>query len=180
MLENLLDLIKQNAGSAINDNPAIPNEHNEAAVAVAGNSIMDGLKNMLASGNAQDVVSLFNHQGGDIANTPAAQQISGGFIKNLMGKFGLNEGAASGIAASLIPMVLQKLVHQTNDPNNNSFNIQSIIGSLVGGGGQQQTAGTGGLDIQSILKQFTGGGGNTANAGGSGGILDTIKGLMGK
>jgi hypothetical protein len=180
MLENLLDLIKQNAGTAIIDNPAIPNEHNDAAVSMASSSIMDGLKNMIASGNTQDVVSLFNHQGGDIANTPAAQQISGGFIQNLMGKFGLNEGAASGIAASLIPMVLQKLVHKTNDANDSSFDIQGIIGSLVGGGGGQQqpaVAGGGGLDIQGILSQFTGGG----NAGGGGGgILDTLKGLMGK
>jgi len=177
MLENLLDLIKQNAGSAIIDNPAIPNQHNEAAITEAGSSIMDGLKNMIASGNVKDVASLFNNQGGDIANHPAAQQIQGGFIQNLMGKFGLNEGAASGIAASLIPMVLQKLVHQTNDPNNSNFNIQNIIGSLTGGGGQQ-AAGGGGLDIQGILSQFTGGG--AANAGGGGGILDTLKGLMGK
>ncbi|MEO5681844.1 MAG: hypothetical protein ABIQ88_04340 [Chitinophagaceae bacterium] len=178
MLENLLDLIKQNAGSAIVDNPAIPNEHNDAAVSMAGSSIMDGLKGMLANGNAHDVIGLFNHQGSDIANTPAAQQISGGFIKNLMNKFGLGEGAASGIAASLIPMVLQKLVHKTNDSNDGSFDIKSIIGSLAGGGsGQQQTAGEGGLDIQSILKQFTGGG--SANAG-SGGIMDSLKGLMGK
>jgi hypothetical protein len=179
MLENLLDLIKQNAGSAIIDNPAIPNEHNDAAISAAGSSIMDGLKKMIASGNTQDVVNLFNHQGGDIANTPAAQQISGGFIQNLMSKFGLGEGAASGIAASLIPMVLQKLVHKTNDPNDSSFNIQSLIGSLVGGSGQQQPAagGGGGLDIQSIISQFTGGAGTSA---GGGGILDTLKGLMGK
>ena len=178
MLENLLDLIKQNAGTAIIDNPAIPNEHNEAAVSMAGSSIMDGLKNMIASGNTQDVVNIFNHQGGDIANTPAAQQISGGFMQDLMGKFGLGQGAASGIATSLIPMVLQKLVHKTNDANDNSFNIQGIIGSLVGGGGQQPAAvGGGGLDIQGILSQFTGGG---STAGGGGGIMDTLKGLMGK
>jgi hypothetical protein len=178
MLENLFDLIKQNAGTAIIDNPAIPNEHNDAAVSLASSSIMDGLKNMIASGNTQDVVNLFNHQGGNIANTPAAQQISGGFIQNLMGKFGLGEGAASGIAASLIPMVLQKFVHKTNDANDSSFDIQSIIGSLVGGGGQQPAAaGGGGLDIQSILSQFTGGG--NASSGG-GGIMDTLKGLMGK
>jgi len=176
MLENLLDLIKQHAGNAIIDNPAIPNQHNDAAISEAGNSIMDGLKNMLASGNTQNVVNLFNHQGGDIANTPAAQQISGGFIQNLMSKFGLGEGAASGIAASVIPTVLQKLVHKTNDPNDNSFNIQSIIGSLAGSG-QQQAAGGGGLDVQNILSQFTGGG--ATNTGG-GGILDTLKGLMGK
>ena len=177
MLENLLDLVKQHAGSAIIDNPAIPNQHNEAAISEAGNSIMDGLKNMIASGNTQDVVNLFNHQGGDIASQPAAQQISGNFIQTLMSKFGLGEGAASGIAASLIPTVLQSLVHKTNDPNNSSFNIQSIIGSLVGGGSSNNTGG-GGLNIENLISQFMGCGASTT--GGGGGILDTLKGLMGK
>ncbi|MEP7279256.1 MAG: hypothetical protein ABI813_11480 [Bacteroidota bacterium] len=176
MLENLLDLIKQHAGNAIIDNPAIPNQQNEAAISEAGSSIMNGLKNMLANGNTADLVNLFNHQGGDIANTPAAQQISGGFIQNLMSKFGLGEGAASGIASSLIPVVLQKLVHKTNDPSDNSFNIQSIIGSLTGGRQQPVAAGGGAVDIQNILNQFTGGG----TSAGGGGMLDTLKSLMGK
>ncbi len=179
MFDNLLDLIKQHAGNSIIDNPAVPNQHNDAVVSEAGSSIMDGLKNMLASGNIKDVASLFNHQGGDIANHPAVQQISGGFIQNLMSKFGLGQAAASGIAASVIPTVLEKLVHKTNDPNDSSFNIQSIIGSLTGGGGGQQTAtaGGGGFDIQGILSHFTGGGGAGTSGGG---IMDTLKNLMGK
>lgn len=178
MLENLLDLVKQHAGQAIVDNPAIPNEHNEAAISAAGSSITDELKKMIASGNVSDVASLFNQSGGDVTNHPVTQQISGNFIQTLMNKFGLGQGAASGIAATLIPTVLQNLVHKTNDPSDSSFNIQSIIGSLVGGGGATNNAGGGGLDIQNIISQFTGGGAS-GNAGG-GGILDTLKGLMGK
>ena len=170
MLENLLDLIKQNAGAAIVNNPAIPNERNEAAISEAGSSIVDGLKKMISQGNTQDVVNLFNHQGGDIASTPAAQQLSGGFIQNLMDKFGLDHGTASGVASNLIPQVLQNLVHKTNDPNDNSFDIKGILSHLTGGGGQ----GAGGLDIQSLIGQFT-----HAGSGG-GGVMDTIKGLFGK
>jgi len=173
MLENLLDLIKQHAGSAIINNPAIPNEHNDAAVAEAGNSIMDGLKKMISSGNTQDVVNLFNHQGGDISGNPAVQQISGGFVQNLMDKFGLDKGAASGVAGNLIPQVLQNLVHKTNDPNDNSFNIQSILGNVTGGG-----QGGSGFDLKGLIGKFTGGGNATATPGG--GILDTVKGLFGK
>jgi hypothetical protein len=170
MLENLLDLIKQNAGNAIINNPAIPNEQNDAAVSEAGSSIVDGLKNMIAQGKTQDVVNLFNHQGGDIASTPAARQLSGGFIQNLMDKFGLDHGAASGVAANLIPQVLQKLVHKTNDPNDNSFDIKGILSHLTGG------QASGGFDLQNLIGQFTKGG--NANAGGAG-ILDNIKGLFG-
>lgn len=171
MFDNLLDLIKQQAGSAIVNNPAIPDQHNDAAITEAGNSIIGELKNMIASGNTQSVADLFNHQGGNIANTPAAQQISGNFIQTLMNKFGLGQNEASGIAGNLIPSVLEKFVHKTNDPNDSSFNIQSIIAHLTGG-----NAAGGGFDIQGLLNRFTGGG---ATQGG-GGIMDTLKGLMGK
>jgi len=172
MLENLLDLIKQNAGEAIINNPAIPNEHNDAAIATAGSSIVDSLKKMISGGNVQDVIGLFNHQGGNIANTPAAQQISGGLVQSLMAKFGIGQSAAGGIASSLLPSVLQSLVSKTNDPNDNSFDIKSIVGHLAGGQGQ-----AGGMDIQSLIGQFTGGG---AGANSGAGILDSIKGLFGK
>jgi hypothetical protein len=168
MLENLMDLVKQHAGSSIIDNPAIPNEQNDAAISTAGNSIVDGLKNMISQGNMQDVINLFNHQGNNISNTPAAQQLSGGLIQNLMDKFGLDQNAASGISNNLLPQVLQKLVHKTNDPNDSSFDIQSIIGNLTGG---QQ----GGFDLQGLIGKFTQG----SNSGG-GGMMNTVTELFGK
>jgi hypothetical protein len=167
MLENLLTLIKQHAGPAIIDNPAIPNDQNDTAISMAGHSIMDGLKNMLTSGKTGDVVNLFNNPGADIASTPAAQQISGGFMQSLMSKFGLGQNEASGIASGIIPEVLQRLVHKTNDPADSSFNLQGILSQLTGGG-------TGGLDLQGLMNKFTG------SATGGGGIGDAIKGFMGK
>jgi hypothetical protein len=172
MFEQLMDLIKQNAGEAVINNPAVPNEHNDAVVSEAGNSIIGGLKNMISQGNVQDVVNLFQHQGGNIAATPAGQQLSGGFIQNLMDKFGLSQGAASGVASNLIPQVLQKLVHKTNDPSDSSFNIQDIVSHLGGGG-----AAGGGFDLQGLIGKFTQGGNTGGNAGGEG-ILDTIKGVF--
>jgi len=44
MFENLLNLVKEHAGSAIVDNPAIPNQHNDAAIKEATTGIMDQLK----------------------------------------------------------------------------------------------------------------------------------------
>jgi uncharacterized protein YidB (DUF937 family) len=173
MLENLIDLVKQNAGSAIINNPAIPNEHNDAAINVAGSSIVDGLKKMISQGNVQDVVNLFNHQGGDIANTPATQQLSGGLIQNLMEKFGLDKNAASGITSNLLPQVLQKLVHKTNDPNDSSFDIQSILSNVTSGQDSNN------FDLQSIIGKFTQGG-NNSNSGESKGIMDTVTQLFGK
>jgi hypothetical protein len=169
MLENLIDLVKQNAGKSIIDNPAIPNEQNDAAIATAGSSIMDGLKNMISQGNVQDVMALFNTPSQQVGNTAAAQQLSGGFIQNLVEKFGLNQGQASGIAGNLIPQVLQKFVNKTNDPNDSSFDLPGILGNLTGG------QGAGGLNVQDLLGKFTQGEG-----GSNKGIMDSVTQLFGK
>jgi len=162
MLENLIDLIKQHAGDTIINNPAIPNSQNEAAVSEAGNSIVNGLKDMISQGKIQDVLSLLQGQGGNVASNPAVQNISGGFVQTLMNKFGLGQGEANGIASNLIPTVIQSLVHKTNDPNDNSFSIEGILSHLSGG----QPGG-----LEGLLGNLTQGGG--------GGIMDKIKGLFG-
>jgi hypothetical protein len=162
MLENLIDLIKQHAGDAIINNPAIPNSQNEAVVGEAGNSIVNGLKDMISQGKVQDVLSLLQGQGGNVASNPAVQNISSGFIQSLMTKFGLGQGEASGVASNLIPNVIQSLVHKTNDPNDSSFSIEGILSHLTGG----QPGG-----VEGLLGNLTQGGGA--------GIMDKIKGLFG-
>jgi uncharacterized protein YidB (DUF937 family) len=204
MLEELMDLIKQNSQQAVVENPAVPNDQNAAVMQETGSTIMSTLQSMLANGKANEVMSLFSGQGGNVSDHPVTQNISGNLITNLMSKFGLNGQQAGGIVSSILPMILSKLVHKTNDTNDGSFNIQSIFNSLSGGS-------TGGLDIQSILSKFTGGGDNSggnaasgsnpldqngdgkvdlsditaafSNKGrssqGGGGIMDSIKGLFG-
>src|SRR5579862_149535 len=143
MLDNLINLIWQHAGNAIINNPAIPNEQNNAVISEAGNSIVGTLKNMISQGNMQDVMNLF-HNSGNLSSNPATQNISGNFVQALMDKFGLDQNAASGVAGDLIPNVLQSLVHKTNDPNDSSFNVQGIISQLASG--QEAGMGAGVLD----------------------------------
>ncbi len=166
MFDNLLDLVKQHAGDAIINNPAIPDERNDEAVNEASSSIFDGLKNAIGNGNMADIMNMFNNNTSP-AETPVAQNIQSGFMQNLMDKFGIDQSQAGGIASTLIPTVLQNLVSKTNDPNDNSFDLQSII-SNVGGGN---------IDVQSLIGKFTG---QNNNQGNGGGIIDTIKGLFGK
>ena len=142
MLENLINLIEEHAGSAVINNPAVPNEQNNAVISEAGNSIVGTLKNMVSQGNISDVMNLF-HNSGNVSSNPATQNITGNFVQSLMDKFGLNQNAASGVANNLIPNVLQSLVHKTNDPNDSSFNLQGIISQLTSG---QGAAGGGILD----------------------------------
>ena len=159
MFENLLNLVKENAGDAIINNPAIPNERNDEAISAASSSIVDGLKNAVSSGNINDVMQMFS--GGNAASSPLAQNIHGGFVQNLMNQFGLDSKQAGGIANNLLPNILNKFVHKTNDPNDSSFDLQNILHNVGGGN----------LDIQGILSKFSGG-------AASGGLMDTVKGLF--
>ena len=58
MLQNLNNLVKENADDTIINNTDIPNERNEEAVQEASASIEDSLKNSLAGGNVKEVATL--------------------------------------------------------------------------------------------------------------------------
>jgi hypothetical protein len=169
MLENLLQLVTQNAGSAITNNPQIPNEHNEAAVQDATSSIMDVLGNQASSGGGglAGVLSLL--KGGDLANNPIVGQIIQQFSGKLQSNYGVDGAAAQSTAGSLIPQVLGQLANKTNDANDSSFDIQSILGSLGGADGK--------FDLSDALNLFHGGGDSAQ--GGGGGILGKLTGLFG-
>lgn len=174
MLEELFNLVKGSATDSVINNPDIPNEHNDAVVAEATNTVASGLQNMLAGGGLQSVLSLFsgdNSQQGGIENNPIVNMMKGHFISKLTGKYNMNGSQAGAVANSLIPDILSKLVNNSNDPSNKSFDINGIIGSLTGGATSGQASG-GGFDIQGILNRFTSGGMDSNNDGSIG--LDDI------
>ncbi len=185
MFEQLMNLIKGHSQNAIVNNPDVPNEHNEAVMNEAGNSITGTLQNLMANGNIKSVMSLFGGQQANVSDHPVTQQISGNFIQNLMSKFGLNQQQATNVSDGVLPQVMNNLVKKTNDPSDNSFDIQSIFNKLSGGN-------TNGMNIQGMLSKFTGGAldkdgdGDTdlndlkaAFSGTGGGIIDKIKGMFG-
>ncbi|MBS1746983.1 MAG: DUF937 domain-containing protein [Bacteroidetes bacterium] len=168
MFDQILSLVKEHAGSSIIDNKDIPNEQNDAAVETATHSIMDTLKDAVQSGNMSDVMGLFNSGGSNVGSNPLAQNMQGNLVERLMQKFGLSNSQAGGIASSLIPSVLGKLVHKTNDPNDSSFDLSSILSHFGGSN----------FDVGSVLSKFGLGGGSNNSQGG--GIMDSLKNMLGK
>lgn len=167
MLDNLINLVKEQAGDAIVRNPAVPNEKNEAVIAETSNSIIGSLQNMASGGGMNDLLNAFRGSGSasDASFGAVSQNVSGDLVTNLQNKFGLDQGAASGIAGSLIPNILKSLVNKTNDPNDKSFDLQSILSQLGGG------------NLQNILSKFTGG---KLDKDGDGDVdLKDIKGMFG-
>ena len=97
------------------------------------------------------------------------------FTNKLTSNHGIGADQASGVANNLIPGVISSLINKTNDPNNSSFDIGSIINSLSGGGGAQNG---GGFDIASFVNKFTSGG-LDANNDGHVGLDDLISKVTG-
>lgn len=163
MLDQLRNLVKEYAADSIITNPTIPNDRNDEAVDLASSSIFDGLKNGVANGNTADVQNIFSGGEQQVADSPLTHSIKGSFVEKLVQKFGLDHGRAGQIASALIPVVMAKFVKKTNDPNDNSFDLSSIMGSLTGGG-----------NLGDMLGKVTG----TGNDASGGGLLDKVKGMF--
>ena len=189
MLEELFNLVKGTANDAVVNNADVPNEHNDAVIAEATNTVASGLRNMVAGGGLQNILSLFggNQQNSQqqsgrssMLSNPIVNMMVGHFTEKLMNKFNIGGTQASGIANNLIPSVISNLVNKTNDPNNSSFSIEGLLNSITGGQATQavqNTQGAGGLDIGSLISQFTGGGNQQSSGGG--GLMDIVSQLAG-
>lgn len=130
MFDNLLSLVKEHAGDAIVNNPAIPNEKNDEAIDTTTNSIVDTLKSQITSGNISSITDLF--KGGNVNASSVSASVQNNVVSELMKKFGVDNVQATGIAQKIIPTVMEKLVKKTNDPNDKSFDLNGIMSSLGG------------------------------------------------
>ena len=77
MIEQLTQLVKQFGGEAVVNNSAVPNEHNEAVLNNASDSILDSLKNIATQGGGAELLgSLFKGDAAIDASNPVVQKIS--------------------------------------------------------------------------------------------------------
>ena len=173
MFEQLTQLVNQFGNDAVVNNPAVPNEHNEAVMGEASNSIMDTLKNMVASGNMEDLGKLFQGNNASDPSNPAVKQITDNLTGSLGEKFGLSGAAASGVAGSLIPKVLGSLIGGAKDPNKPGFDVSDIIGAISGGSGN-----SGG--IMDAITKYGGQFGLDQNADGKVDVSDAMAAVSGK
>lgn len=175
MLKELFDLVRGNAQETVVDNPEVPNEYNNEVVAEATNTVASGMRNMVAGGGLESLLQLF--KGGNtgkkgLLQNPIVNMMMGHFASKLMNKYNMNNNQANSLSGNLIPNVLSNLINKTNDPNDNNFSLENLIGSITGNKSRLSDNGSGG-GIGDLLNRFTGGGGG--NDSGGGGMLDIIK-----
>ena len=131
MIENLIQLVKENAGEAVYNNPAIPAQKKDTVVNTTAESIQDALKDHLGSGGLGALTGLLN--GGSSNASSLTNNISGYVIDALVRKAGIDQGTAGKIVSSLLPIIIQKFLSKTKDPNDNSFTIDGVLKNLSGG-----------------------------------------------
>jgi len=172
MLKEIFDLIKGNATDTVINNPAVPDEQNDAVVAEATNTVASGLRNIVAGGGLQSLLSLFaggQKQGSSLMSNPIVNMMIGHFAGKLMGKFNMSGGQANQVANSLIPDALGSLINKTNE-GSNGFSLEGLLNSITGGQvTQQQNAG--GFNLQDLVNQF---GGSQQGSSDGGGLMDIL------
>lgn len=181
MLKELYNLVKDTATESVINNPDVPNEHNDEVVAEATNTVATGLRNVVAGGGVQSLLSLLGNNTGNnkssLLNNPIVSMMIGHLASKLMSKFNLGSSQATNVSGSLIPNVLNSLINKTNDPNDSGFSLEKLLGSITGNTGEsgsgEQNAGGG---LGDLLKQFGGSGNGQGNGGG---LMDIVKSLAG-
>lgn len=182
MLEELFNLVRKSAGQPVIDNPDVPNEHNNAVVAEATNTVASGFRNMVAGGGLQNLLSLFNNgkTKGDLMSNPIVNMMIGHFSGKLMNKYNLGGNEANKVASNLIPDVINNFISRINDPSDSNFSIDKLLNSITGGQSaeitrEQQEQGNAGFNFQDLIGQFTG----NHNKNREGGLMDIISRLAG-
>ncbi len=171
-----MNLVKQNAGSAIINNPAIPNQHNDAAIETVAQSMMGGLTQQAQGGGLGNLLGMVVGGGGNVQDNPVTQGVQQNVEQNLMQKLGISPQVAMSIASAVVPMVLGKLMNKAADPNDSSIDGNTIMGAATGQQGTDwmgmasSAMADGKLDMNDLMRTVGGGGGQTSS-GGLGGLL---------
>ena len=157
MLEQILELVKQQGQQSVVQNTEVHNEKNNEVMMEAASTITGGLQNMLSGGGLQNIISMFSgdqsQSRNGILSNPITSMMIGHLANNLMKKMNLSPAVANTVANNIIPGVLNNLVNNTrsSDPANSGFNLNSLISDLTGGKAAPQTSG---VDFQGLIGQL--------------------------
>ncbi len=133
MLDNIINLVKEQALGAIGGNAGVPADKKDAAVNATTSSIVDGLKEHFTPDNLSAITNLFSGGVSDTQGISSSLQTS--VVSALSEKVGLSKDVANSIASAVIPAVIGLFSKKTNDPNDSGFSIESLVQAFNGGKG---------------------------------------------
>lgn len=186
MIEQFIQLAKQYATPLVDASSNIDNQQIENVSREAGTSIIEGLQGAVNKGNIQDIISMFRD--GNVQGNSVTNQISDLFQSKLGNQLGIENNAAQGLSASLIPTLLEAVVGKSKS-GASGFDIGSIIQAIGGNGnsglmdlvskyggqfGLDQN-GDGKVDLNDAISMISGNSNSSKKeSGGLGGLLGKI------
>ncbi|GAB3275598.1 hypothetical protein GCM10027347_49000 [Larkinella harenae] len=191
MMETLMGLIRQQAGDAVMNNPAIPNHQNEEALQAISSGFMGGLQKQAQGGNLANLIGMVMGQGSaaNVNTNPVTQGVQQTVQQTLMERIGISPQIAGSIASVVVPMVLSKLMTKARDTNDSSVDGNEILSSVTGKKGVDWMSVAGSVmadgkldmgDLMRVAGGFMGGDKNDKpNQSGSGGLGGMLGGLFG-
>jgi hypothetical protein len=130
MFEKLFMLVKNNAGTAVIDNPEIPAKYHEAVINEASSSIIEVLKGQMETGKVKDLIRFFQFSG--IYNNSLVSSMVNKFANKLNNFYGIDPKSALVASNTLIPPVMKELVIQSKNEHNKDFGLSNLLSKLSG------------------------------------------------
>jgi hypothetical protein len=132
MLDQILAMVKAHGETAIVQNPAIPNEHNDAAIGMAAQSIFSGIQGAVTSGALPQLMGLLGNSD-SLMNSPVVKGILANFGEQLKTKLSFSPDQAATVAASALPNILSGVLAQFGGANGNSSDLMGLAQKLMAG-----------------------------------------------
>lgn len=133
MLDKLINLVREEAGDLINNNPNIAEEKKESAIAICANTILNVLKKAFAAGNLGSLTELLKNPNNVLSNHIVMSIVSQ-LAENYSSELSLPTEQSQILSNSIIEKVVSALIKKVNDPNDHTFDTVSVIKELSGGG----------------------------------------------
>jgi len=130
MFERLFLIVKNNAGTAVIDNPEILEKDHEAVINDASSSIIEVFKGQMESGKLKDLVKYFQFP--EIYKSPLTTSVINKFANKLNRYYNISPDTAMNISKTLIPPVMLDLIEQTKGEKNKEFTLTTFLTKLNG------------------------------------------------
>src|ERR1700761_8564347 len=130
MFEKLFLLVKNNAGTAVIDNPEIPEKYREAIINEASSTIIEVLKGQMETGKLKDLVKYFQYP--EIYKNPLVASVVNKFATKLNQYYGIDPISSLRIANSLMKPVMLDLIKQSQNEQNKEFALSTFLSKING------------------------------------------------
>ncbi|REJ80149.1 MAG: hypothetical protein DWQ44_13020 [Bacteroidetes bacterium] len=126
MLDNILNIIKEQTSEVIKGSSEIQEDKKEGAIKVFSESIGDTFKEKLSGGEAKEMMNMLSGKSKSDGN-PIMDVLKNKIIGGLSSKLGMQESSAGSIVSSLLPMIISKVIGKTSA---SGFDFSKLAGSL--------------------------------------------------